>query len=149
MPHLYASHLVALLATAYAYADDLAPKAIVDNPASIEITINPEVRVSATLTGALLPPLHCGATAHLSVKIVNHGFLTARLEADLVGNVPPGVAFDFHPVPLRGIPEEYRDLQITLENPEPTDLTIAFRARDYAPDLAGRNRVHILLHCEN
>jgi hypothetical protein len=113
----------------------------------IQITINSEARVSVTLAGALPPAAPCGTTTNLSVKIVNRGFVTARLEADLVGDAPAGVTLDFHPTPLKGLPEEERVLRITLAKPGPTDVTIAFRAHNEAPDLGGRNRVHFLMDC--
>jgi len=113
----------------------------------IKITINPEARVSVTLAGALPPSAPCGTPADLSVKIVNQGFVTARLEAELVGDAPPGVILDFHPEPLKGVPEELRKLHITLTKPGPTDLTIAFKAHHEIPDLGGRDRIHFLMRC--
>jgi hypothetical protein len=112
----------------------------------IKITINPEARVSVTLAGALPPPAACGTAADFVVAIVNRGFITARLEAELV-DAPSGVALDFHPEPLQGVPEELRKLRITLTKPGTTDLTVAFRAHNEIPDLGGRDRVHFLLHC--
>lgn len=113
----------------------------------IKITINPEARVSVVLVGALPAPVACGTAADLPVKIVNQGFVTSRLEADLVGDVPAGVSLDFHPAPLKGVREEVRNLRITLTKPEPTDLTIVFRAHHETPDLGGRDRIHFLMHC--
>jgi hypothetical protein len=112
----------------------------------IKITINPEARVSVTLAGALPPAAACGTAADLVVAIVNQGFVTSRLEAELVG-APAGVTLDFHPEPLKGIPEELRIMHITLTNPGATDLTIAFRAHNEIPDLGGRDHVHFLLRC--
>jgi len=117
-----------------------------DDP-SIKVTINPEARVSVMLAGALPPPARCGVTTDLTVKIVNQGFVTARLKAELVGDRPAGVILDFHPEPLRGIPEEFLKLHITLMKPGPTDLTIAFRAENEIPELGGRDRIHFLIRC--
>jgi len=119
---------------------------VAPNDPPIKITINPEARVSVVLGGALPPPVPCGTAADLSVKIVNQGFVTARLEAELV-DAPAGVALEFHPEPLRGVPEELRKLRITLAQPGATDLTIAFKAHNEIPDLGGRDRVHFLLRC--
>lgn len=113
----------------------------------IKITINPEARVSVMLAGALPLPAACGTAADLPVKIVNQGFVTASLEAELVGDVHAGVTLDFNPEPLKGLPEELRKLHITLTKPDPTDLTIAFRAHKELPDLGGRDRIHFLLRC--
>jgi len=113
----------------------------------ITITINPEARVSVALAGALPPPTRCGTPAELTVKIVNQGFVTSRLEASFVGDPPAGATLEFHPEPLKGAPQELRRLHITLTRPGTTDLTIAFKARNEAPDLGGRDRVHFLMWC--
>jgi hypothetical protein len=115
--------------------------------APIQITINPEARVSVALAGALPHPVPCGTAADFSVKILNQGFITSRLEAELVGDTPAGVNLDFHPAPLKGVQEEIRHLRITLTRPDPTDLTIAFKAHNEVPDLGGRDRVHFVMHC--
>src|SRR5215469_1237075 len=95
---------------------------------AIKITINPEARISVVLASALPRPAPCGTPVDLEVKIVNQGFVTSRLEAELVGDAPTGVSLEFHLVPLKGVREEFRNLRITLTKPGPTDLTIAFRA---------------------
>jgi hypothetical protein len=115
--------------------------------APIKITINPEARVSVVLAGELPPPAPCGMAANLPVKIVNQGFVTAQLEAALVDNAPAGVTLDFHPAPLKGVPEELLALRLVLAHPGPMDLTIAFKARNEIPDLGGRDRVHFLMTC--
>ena len=117
------------------------------NDPPIKITINPEARVSVTLAGQLPPPAPCGIAADLPVKIVNQGFVTAQLEAELVDNAPAGVTLDFHPAPLKGLPEELRALRIVLAQPGPADLTIAFKAHNEIADLGGRDRVHFLMSC--
>ena len=117
-----------------------------DDP-PIKITINPEARVSVVLAGALPSPAPCGKAADWPVKIVNQGFVTSQLEAEIVGDVPPGVTFDFHPAPLKGVPEELRVLHLTLTKPGVIDVTLAFRAQNEIPDLGGRDRVHFLLRC--
>src|SRR5271163_746144 len=99
----------------------------------IKITINPEARVSVALAGALPRPVPCGTPADLSVKVINQGFVTSRLEAEFVGGPPAGVGLDFNPEPLKGTPEERRSLRITLFKPASTDLTIAFRTHNNAP----------------
>ena len=113
----------------------------------LTITINPEARVSVALGGALPPPVHCGTPAALAIKIVNQGFVLSRLEAAFVGDPPEGALLDFQPAPLTGAPQELRILRITLSEPALTDLTISFKARNEAPDLGGRDRVHFLMRC--
>lgn len=113
----------------------------------IEITINPEARVSVTLGGALPLPVACGTAADLRVKIINQGFVTSRLEARFIGNTPAGAKLAFDPQPLKGVPEELRELRITLTKRGLTDLTVAFRTHNNAPDLGDRDRVHFLMSC--
>src|SRR5262245_25830080 len=96
----------------------------------IKITINPETRVSVALDGAAPSPAACGTPSVFRVKIINQGFVTSRLEAELVGNRPPGATLDFRPEPLKGIAEEERDLRITLKHPGPSDLTLSFRSHN-------------------
>ena len=113
----------------------------------IKITINPEARVSVTLSGALPPPAACGTAVDLRVKIINQGFVTSRLEAELIGDKPEGTTLDFHPEPLKGVPEELRNLHITLIKPGSTDLSLSFRTHNNARDLGGRDRIHFLMRC--
>jgi hypothetical protein len=122
-------------------------KASASSDAPIKITINPEARVSVVMAGPLPQPAACGSAVDLPVIIINQGFVTAQLEAELVGNAPAGVTVDFHPERLKGVPEEVRKLRVTLTKRGPTDVTIAFRAHNEIPDLGGRDRVHFLIHC--
>jgi hypothetical protein len=85
--------------------------------------------------------------ARLMARIINHGFVTSRLEAELVGDPPPGVAIDFKPESLKGLPEELRSLDVTQSQPGPVDITVSFRAHDGARDLGGRDRIHFLMNC--
>jgi hypothetical protein len=85
--------------------------------------------------------------ADLTVKIVNQGFVTSRLEAQIIGDVPAGAALEFHPEPLTGAQEELHTLRILLTRPGPTDLTVAFKAHNEIPDLGGRDRIHFLVEC--
>ena len=115
--------------------------------APIEISINPEARVSAGL-GAPIPVRNpCRRPVALPVKVLNDSFITARLEARLVGNVPAGLTLDFRPAPLSGNQEDWRTLTITLAEPGTKDVTISFKAHNDIPDLGGRDRVHFLISC--
>ncbi|HLH36055.1 MAG TPA: hypothetical protein VKX41_15400 [Alloacidobacterium sp.] len=113
----------------------------------ILLNINPEARVSVALGGVLPRLVACGQPAVLVVRVQNQGFVTSRLEAELVGNVPAEASLDFHPEPLKGWPEELRELRITLLKPGLTDLTVAFRSQNEAGDIGGRDRVHFLMRC--
>lgn len=113
----------------------------------IIVSINPEARVSVTLGGELPPPAPCGQPAVLMVKVLNQGYVTSRLEAELVGNTPAGTTLDFHPAPLKGLPEELRELRIILRQPGLNDLTITFRPHNDVGDIGGRDRIHFLMRC--
>lgn len=115
--------------------------------APIELTINPEARVSVVRGGAVPPAKACGQAIDLPVKITNQGFVTAPLEARLVDSIPAGVGLEFSAEPLKGVREEHRVLRVTLKNPGTVDITIAFRAKNDIPDLGGRNSVHLLVRC--
>jgi hypothetical protein len=139
-----------LAASAAASAEDRhhhAAGMVMPGDPPITITINPEARVSVAMAGALPPPVRCGTPAELAVKIVKQGFVTSRLEAAFAGEPPAGATLDFRPAPLTGAAQELRVLHITLGKPGTTDLTIAFKARNEAPDLGGRDRVHFLMRC--
>lgn len=136
-----------LLPVGPAPADQAGHPPAASNDPPIVITINPEARVSVSLGGAFPPPVRCGTPAVLSVKIVNQAGLTSRLEAKLVADVPAGTTLEFHPAPLTGVPQELRELHITLANPGLTDLTLAFRAHAEAADIGGRDRIHFLMRC--
>ena len=114
----------------------------------IRIMINPEARVSVSIVEGFAPTAHPGTPLELPVKIVNQGFVTATLEAELVGGPPAGVSLEFHPGPLKGLPTEVRLLRITSKSPGTVDLTIAFRAHNEIPDLGDRDRIHFLLRCQ-
>lgn len=126
-------------------ADPVAAKAALPGDAPITITINPEGRVSVTLGRVLPSPSPWGIPVEFGVRIVNQGFVTGRLEARLVGNPPADATLDFHPEPLKGVPQETRTLRITLANAAQADLTIAFRLHNEVPDLGGRDRIHLLM----
>jgi len=144
------SAIVLLAASGYAHAQD--HKRLADSPSppeepAIIITINPEARISVALSGSLPQPPSCGTPSVLFIEIINHGFLTSRLEAELIGSVPAGTVLNFHPDPLTGAHRELRTLRLTLTSPVPTDLTLAFRSHNNAADLGGRDRIHLLMRC--
>jgi hypothetical protein len=126
---------------------EMRSETVSSDQAPITITINPEARVSVILGGTLPPPVSCGQPATLQVRIINQGFVTSLLEAELVEDIPAGATLEFHPQPLTGVPEELRQLRITLTKPGLTDLTIGFHSHAEPPDLGGRDRIHFLMHC--
>lgn len=146
--------LQALLAAAALLAQ---PRALAADPAGVNpaaasargdpaiiVTINPEDRVGVALSGGPPGPAACGTTVELGIRVVNQGFSTGPLVAELV-DAPRGAVLDFPAGRLSGSPQESRTLRITLPNTKAADLTIAFRLRNEAPDLGGRDRVHLLV----
>ena len=115
--------------------------------ALITITVNPEARVSVVRRDTAPTAARCGTAMNVPVVIVNQGFVTARLVATLVEPIPPGVTAEFSPEPLSGAAKETRTLQLILRRPGLLDVTISFRPVNDIPDLGGRDRVHLLLHC--
>jgi hypothetical protein len=113
---------------------------------TIQIVIDPEARVNVVAGHSLPPPAKCEQPSKWRVTIVNHGFVTTRLEAELIGNVPPGVVHDW---PLNAVPKAFRALRVTLTKAWPTDLnlTLAFKLRNEVPELSGCDRVSCLMHC--
>jgi len=115
--------------------------------APIEISINPEARVSVVLAAPIPVRNACRRPINLPVRIVNDSFITARLEARLVDNVPSGLTLDFRPARLSGKQEDWRTLAITLAKPGIKDVTISFKTHNDIPDLGGRDRIHFLIGC--
>jgi hypothetical protein len=132
-----------LLALVGLRANEAGTDSLPEKP-SIRVLVNPEGRVSVTEIGAV-PDVHSGVAAAIPVRIVNQGFVTGLLEAELVGNTPPWVAMEFHPERLKGLPAETRILRLTVGRPGTVDISIAFRTHTEAPDLGGRDRIHFLV----
>ena len=78
---------------------------------------------------------------------MNDSFITARLEAHLIGNAPSGLELKFRPAPLSGKSEDWRTLTITVAEPGIKDVTISFKAHNDIPNLGGRDRIHFLIGC--
>lgn len=115
--------------------------------APITISINPEARVSVALAGRMPGTRPCAQPIDVDVEVHNESFITSRLEARLVGVIPPGVSVRFDPQPLSGRMMDMRSLRIVLGKPGPVDLTVSFRAHNDVPDLGGRDRVNFLVNC--
>jgi hypothetical protein len=113
--------------------------------APIVVTINPEGRVSVRLDAAIPSSVRPGTPVAWPVRVINQGYVTGVLLAELVGDPAPGAILDFNPERLKGSPLEMRTLRITLTRAAPTDLTLAFRLKNESPDLGGRDRVHVLI----
>ena len=116
---------------------------------TLQITINPESRVSVARIGELPVPTRCGTPLAILVSIVNRGFFTESLDATWAGSPVEGGTISWAPLPMSGAPRETRVLRVSWSQPGPVDVTIAFKARGDRPDLGGRDRVHLLLSCRD
>jgi hypothetical protein len=149
LTHRAAAIVVGLvwIALTEAQHDHHASEASSSNETPIKITINPEARVSVSRRDDLPPVSVYENVMELPVTIINEGFVTASLEARLVGSVPRGTSVDFPSEPLKGIREERRFLRVTLVSNEAVDVTIAFRIKNDISAISDRDRVHLLLRC--
>lgn len=115
--------------------------------APIVVTINAEARVSAAIGTPLPPPPQCGASYRIKINVINQGFVTAPLRVALVGDGGRYVSISADDTKLSGAPEETRMLQLTPKVSAPIDVTLAFSVADSIGDLAGRDRLHLLVRC--
>jgi hypothetical protein len=82
------------------------------------------------------------------VQILNEGFVTAPLEAEVIGNRAPWVTVELTVEPLKGVAQELRKLRVTVFQPRVADVTVVFRLRNEIPDFGGKDRIHFLLTCD-
>jgi diadenosine tetraphosphatase ApaH/serine/threonine PP2A family protein phosphatase len=117
--------------------------------AQLVVTINPEARVSVVLGAPLPPPPPCGTATELKVEVINNGFVTAPLKAEIVGDDTRFVALHMDSAKLSGTPQDSRVLHLTPRGLDLADVTIAFSIENNIGDLGGRDRVHLLVRCIN
>jgi hypothetical protein len=115
--------------------------------APLVVTINPEARVSVVIGAPMPPPPPCGTATELKVKVINHGFVTAPLKAEIVGDGNQSVELHMDSTKLSGEPEDSRVLHLTALGPDLADVTIAFSIDTNIGDLGGRDRAHVLVSC--
>src|ERR1700722_5196960 len=72
----------------------LPPPTTSESVAPIQIIINPEARVSVSLTGNWPPPEPCGKPLVVPIQVINQGFVTATLEARIVDDVDRKIKVD-------------------------------------------------------
>ena len=123
---------------------------LIASKATIEVTINPEARVSASRTGARLPSFTCGVAEPLLVRIVNLGHVSSVLNAQLVGGSVTGkVSLGQISPHLSGASVEYRLVMLRLSSLQPLDLSIAIDAGPGTDDLSLRSQFSLLLRCSS
>jgi len=121
---------------------------IVAQKAFIEVTINPEARVSVRRTAAPLPLFACGTAEPLLVRIVNEGHVTSsfniRLRQDTDANMVMLGRLTPH---LAGATVEYRLLTMTVGTVRPVDLTLIADAGPGTDDLGLRSQLSMIVKC--
>ena len=115
--------------------------------AQIVVTISPEARVSVVMGAPLPSPPNCGSPMAIKVKVINQGFVTAPLRTYIAGNGDQQLTLITDDTKLSGAPEDERTLRLVTQRSTPVDVTIAFSIDDTIGDLAGRDRVHLLVRC--
>ena len=121
---------------------DHGPHAAAEAP--VTVTINPEARVSVSLSPMLLPAIGATGRVALEVAVLNQALVTLPLEAVLFEPRSAGVALEFSDEPLSGRGIERRVLNLTVGLPGLVDITIGFRLAREKADLGGRDRFHFL-----
>jgi hypothetical protein len=116
--------------------------------AAIEVTINPEARVSARRTDAELPRMDCGVLAPILIRIANEAFVTSRVNASL-RDASASRMVTIQPIQQRlvGAAVEYRVLKISLRQAGTTDVTLTFDAGPGTEDLGSRATVYFIANC--
>lgn len=117
-----------------------------DRRAVIDVSINPEGRVSAHATGTAPPVGRCGEDQPLTLRIVNEGYVTAPL----VVRADPTTRRDVSltpPAPLSGDRIEFLTARYRIHGRSPVEVTLAFSAGIATRDLGGRSLVPLILSC--
>jgi hypothetical protein len=139
------------LAKLRALLDQSAPAEHIDrllaSLAPIEITINPEARVSISRTATALPNCTLGKRELWLMRIVNQGRVSSTLNLRLLGDEERLVELEQITPQLVGASVEYRVLLLTVIAARPIDLTIAADAGPGTDDLGLRSQLVLLLRC--
>jgi hypothetical protein len=121
---------------------------IVAQKAFIEVTINPEARVSVKRTAAPLPFFACGTAEPLLVRIVNEGRVTSSLNLRLRQETGANMVALGRLTPhLAGAAVEYRLVTMTVDTVRPVDLTLMADAGPGTDDLGLRSQLSIIVKC--
>ena len=112
----------------------------------IEVSINPESRVTAHRTTVPLSESRCNVYAEWLIRIDNAGYVTAPLVIDVV-DAPGSHAMTVKLTrrKLTGAKVEFRVMQVLVE--EPMDATLRFTAGPDSADLGRRAEVPVLVTC--
>jgi hypothetical protein len=121
---------------------------IVAPKAAIEITINPEARVSVRRTSARLPLFACNVGEPLLVRIVNQGRVSSGLNLRPLEDVGAKMVI-LEPIKprLSGAGVEYRLLMMTVNTVRPIELTLVADAGPGTDDLGFRSQLPLIVKC--
>lgn len=109
----------------------------------IAVTINPEARVSAMLTGAALGEPMRDDWHKIDIAILNEGFVTGPLAIE--AEPASGVLFDLPVHELTGQRRQDGAFFVCLTTVSVADVTLTFRALSAIGGLANHNTIHLLL----
>lgn len=120
---------------------------LLQTKAPIEISINPEARVSVKRTAAMVPDLSCDKPSPWLVRVVNQGFVTSSLNVFTDDqSIEKLAAIEIGKKRLTGSAVEYRILSMKLSS-QPVGATLRFNAGNDTYDLGNRSRLSLLLRC--
>lgn len=125
-------------------SSDGAINQLLEKKAAIEVTINPEARISIKRTPAPLTMPPCGKSGVWLIRIVNQGFVTAGLN---VRTIESSVSLEPAAPPLSGGAVEYRLLRYTMSEIHQSDITLTVDAGSATSDIGGRAILPLLLQC--
>jgi hypothetical protein len=121
---------------------------ILTSQSTLELTVNPEARVSIQRTKAGLPEIICGQTTPLLMRIVNQGGVTSRVMSRVTDATSSVRLEDAELGPrLAGASVEYRVLGVILAHQGQVDFTLRFNVGPGTEDLGNRATVSLLVNC--
>jgi hypothetical protein len=114
----------------------------------IEVSINPEARVTARRTAVPIPTAPCGAFSAWLIRVANTGYVTTPLVVH-TAKIPGSRAFDVRVAKnrLTGGQVEYRVMEVRVEIPGPIEVTLLFTAGVGTNQLGPRAQVPVLVTC--
>jgi hypothetical protein len=121
---------------------------IIAQKALIEVTINPEARVSVRRTAAPVPLFACGTAEPLLIRIVNQGRVSSNFNIRLLQETDANMVV-LQPITphLAGATVEYRSLIMTVGTVRPVDLTLVADAGPGTDDLGLRSQLPLIVKC--
>jgi hypothetical protein len=147
-PGLFSAAELRVLRQAIKEASRSAIEKVLAKKVPIEVTINPEARISARRTGAPLPAAQCGTYSTWLIRIVNEGYVTAPLFVHVTANpATSAVTLRNTQTNLTGGDLEYRPLSLRIEASQPIEVVFLFSAVEGATQLGRQPRLPVLVTC--